>query len=225
VKLILQDDVGWLFINDRYIQEIDVSAIPNEGETYLISAIYSDEYYQVAIEDFNVAPITKIVSNEKGIIDYDSPGTAMPKSGLVPDLSNFIIEATFQNPYSVYEGNWSVGFMVRTISEDTFYAVVLSSDGYWDHILRTSTGRDGVLMTYGYTNVILKENGTNTMKVVIHDERGLLFVNNNFMGEIDIKDIIDSGDIYLIGAYYQDSKLPGKATEYNNYNVWKLASN
>jgi len=228
VKLVLQDDLGWLFINDRYIQEIDVSAIPNEGETYLISAIYFDEYYQVAVEDFNVAPVTKVVSNEKGIIDYDSYDSlfSMPKSGLVPDLSNFIIEATFQNPYSIDEGDWSVGFMLRAISEDSFYAIVLSSNGYWDHILRNPyTGRDGLLLTYGPTNVILKENGTNTMKVVIHDGRGVLFVNNNFMGEIDTKDIIASGDTYLIGAYYQDSKLPGKSTAYSNYNVWKLTSN
>ena len=223
LKVILQDDLGWLFINDRYISDLDVSAISTQGETYIVSAIYYDENFVVDVNDFKISSLTSVISNQNGIINHDSPGDLMPTSELLSDLSDVIIEATFENPYSVYEGNWSYGFGLRDLNPTTFYAVVLSSDGYWDHILRSeSKGRDGVLMTYGSTSVNLANGASNTMKVILHGSRGLLYVNGVFMGELDTKDILGTGNVYLIGAYYEDSKLFGKSTKYTNYNVWSL---
>lgn len=223
LKVILQNDVGWLFINDRYVSDLDVSAISAQGETYLVSAIYYDEKFAVDVSDFKVSPITPVISSQSGTIDHDIPGDAMPTSDLLPELSNLIIEATFENPYSINEGNWSYGFGLRDVALNTFYVVVLSSDGYWDHILRDEpNGREGSLMTYGSTNVQVSENATNTMKVILHGPRGLLYVNGVFMGELDAKNILGFGDAYLIGAYYEDSKIVGESTKYTNYNVWSI---
>ena len=77
-------------------------------------------------------------------------------------------------------------------------------------------------MTYGSTSVNLANGASNTMKVILHGSRGLLYVNGVFMGELDTKDILGKGNAYLIGAYYEDSKLFAKSTRYTNYNVWSL---
>jgi len=42
------------------------------------------------------------------------------------------------------------------------------------------------------------------------------------MGELDAKNILGFGDAYLIGAYYEDSKIVGESTKYTNYNVWSI---
>ena len=78
--MILQDDLGWLFINDRYISDLDVSAISAQGETYIVSAIYYDENFVVDVNDFKISSLTTVISNQNGIINNDSPGYLMTTS-------------------------------------------------------------------------------------------------------------------------------------------------
>ena len=141
-------------------------------------------------------------------------------------LADGIIEATFFNPYSSTEGNWSSGFMFRLDDQDQFHIVLIQTDGQWSHHLRTvSTGDNDQFLAGRFSSEIsTSSGGTNHIRIIFNGDAGWLFINDEYVQELDLSGITNEGYVSAVGSYFQGDGVDGKSTRFENFTIRELAS-
>ncbi len=141
-------------------------------------------------------------------------------------LENGVIEATFFNPYSSREGDWSSGFMFRLDDQDQFHIVLIQTDGQWSHHLRTvSTGDNDQFLAGRFSSEIsTSSGGTNHIRIIFNGDAGWLFINDEYVQELDLSGITNEGYVSAVGSYFQGDGVDGKSTRFENFTIRELAS-
>lgn len=138
------------------------------------------------------------------------------------DLRDFIVEARFFNPYPLSTGSWDYGFIVRHEDQNTQYRFVIFSDKSW--VLLNNTGDpEGTEIAGGeLPDLDISEGGSNLLKLVFSGERGLFYLENNFIAEMDISARMSSGSILVATGVYTGDEITGESTEYEDFTVWSI---
>lgn len=141
-------------------------------------------------------------------------------------ISNGIIEAMLDNPYSLAEGDWSNGFMFRSRTSPSiqqFHTVFVHTDGYWYHYLRTSPDADDQLMASGFSDAIVtSETGRNHVRVIFAEVQGWLFINGIFVTQLDLSSGPEFGDVSAITTYFEYEGVSGAITEFEDFVIRDL---
>jgi len=64
--------------------------------------------------------------------------------------------------------------------------------------------------------------GSNTLKLIFKDDKGLFYLNGEFMVELDLSERTNSGDIYIVTGVYSGDEITGEATDYSDFSIWAL---
>ena len=152
-----------------------------------------------------------------------------PTDGFVPTfdsgvvLADFVAEAAFTAPHSSSQAPWSSGFLFRRTDSNRFHAVLIHSGGNWSHYLRTGSAGDDDLVQGGPSPAI-ETRGTarNHVRVVAADGAGWLFVNDAFVAELDLGGLAESGELRLLGAWFENDETAGGVTPYQGFSVQPL---
>ncbi|MCE2407556.1 MAG: ABC transporter substrate-binding protein [Pseudomonadales bacterium] len=221
VRLVATDSIGLLFINDEYIKELDFSGVLQQGAIGL--NILSDiGTAPTRYESFKITPLRHVFGPAGGKIDHQMASTGSVDEYLTfPTLSNGVIEARFDNPYSASDGYWSGGFLFRNDAFDSFHVVVISSSGYWYHGLREGDPDNEQSVVERASGLISTTfPGTNTLRVVMSDGDGFLFINNEFVQKLDLSGLLAPGSVSALASYYIDDGIPGKSTTFSDFTIW-----
>ena len=162
-----------------------------------------------------------------GSIEHD------PDDGLIDGYwtgfkaTDAVIEARFFNPYSVHDGRWTSGFLLRDEPDGWgFHLVGITSRGYWIHSLRTGKTEseiENTLLDWGETSVINTFLwGYNDIRVIAIGDEGTLFINNQYVASLDLSGLKSGGYITAIGAYYTEDGLAGASTEFEDLTIKSL---
>ena len=167
---------------------------------------------------------TYIFGSLSGSIDHK------PNDGLIDvhranvSLSDSVIEARFFNPYSTQVGGWSVGFLLRSGRSNTFHAIVISSNGAWNHYLRTGDVDIGQDLAAEFSNHIdTNRNGSNQIRIITRGPEGWLFVNDEFVGKLDLSGLTSAGSVHAVGAFFRDDAIAGKSTRFEDFTIRRLS--
>ncbi len=112
--------------------------------------------------------------------------------------------------------------MFRRNSDGSFYALWVTSDKVWNLQLR----RDGVnyLIGHGFVpSLNTSPDGSNELKLVVRDTRGLLSLNGQFVSNLDVSDYSDPGQL-LVLAGFSDKILPGSTTHFSSSSASELSA-
>ncbi len=60
------------------------------------------------------------------------------------------------------------------------------------------------------------------MRVIAMGERGLFFVNGNFVSTLDLSDVTHAGDVAVMTGAYTDDEVAGKVRRYEAFSVGEL---
>jgi len=156
-----------------------------------------------------------------GNLDHD------PDSGFIPDynsgvaLRNAVVEATFVPPY--YDTRpWSSGFMLRWTDPLEQHIIVISGSGYWYHDLRAGTA-NAETVSSGYSPHIATSQGeTNHIRVISLEDVGWLFINGNYIAELDLSGVSEAGDVMVIGSWFNEDQFAGETTGFEGFTVRSL---
>ena len=134
-------------------------------------------------------------------------------------LENFIVEATFVNPYSASDYPWIMLLFFR----DGYRVWVKSENewglGFWLNSVWTD-GSDGQLPN---KVSLLKNNGeSNHLRLIASENLGCLYVNNMFVSEFSLSGLVQPGDI-AVGVGEPEYTLPGKVTEFKGFRVYTIS--
>ena len=137
-------------------------------------------------------------------------------------IANFLVSATFINPYDTSLNSWDYGFIMRRKANFPFAKVVISSTGQW----LADTGINAPYRQIG-SGVIMRSLETgkgkrNTVTVLGIEEHGMLFVNREFISLLDLSDVTGPGDFAVITGAFEGDEVPGAATKFEGFSGWQL---
>lgn len=136
-------------------------------------------------------------------------------------MSDMIVSATFVNPYSASSNDWDYGFIIRdsgTGANARFIEVVVTSRGRWDVAWRQGRGSDDQNIANGtLRNFDTSAGGRNTLWLAAFGERGLLFVNDEFISMLDLSDVAGPGDVAAITGAYEGNEVAGAVTRFEDF--------
>ena len=141
-------------------------------------------------------------------------------------LTDFIVAATFVNPFTAASAPWDYGFIIRKSGVEAtsrFITVAVTSSGHWEAFWRQGSGSESQVIANGTLRSF--ETGTggqNKLWLAAIGERGLLFVNGDFISMLDLSDITGPGDVAVITGAFTGDEVAGAVTRYEDFTISAL---
>ena len=237
---------GFLFVNNQYTAELDLSGITSEGDIALIGALFTNEESDddiYAVNNFVIRPILTHSSDDgtDGTITNDPNTSNIPIGSFIfsdsgGNLDDYIVTVNFDNTlastngsrwdYSIAEGpplSSSPGYL-------TWYLVLMDT-GYWYHMQRTASGDYSTIASAQSSAINTASGGNNQITLVIRGNTGILFVNNQFITVLDNTSLGSNGRYlntnlvgaathvsYLVGGLFANANIAG--TEFTDHYIY-----
>lgn len=151
-----------------------------------------------------------LAHTEDGFIDAQYAGV---------NVADFAAEATFAVPYSRLDGSWDIGFMFRDAGIDNQLRLAIESNGVWS--LANQSGSDFNLIAEGQLeNLNTSVGESNKVLLLTQGATGYLFVNDEFISELDLSERTDPGDFALAIGLYEGNEVEGEQTGYSDFAIW-----
>ncbi len=224
VRVITLDDRGWLFINGAFEVELDLKEISGTGSVSLIDHWFRNHQYPgktTVYKDFSVRPIELEHGPEDGSIEHDADDGFVDVHPVRVWVADGIIEARFFNPFFVPEREWSSGFLFRR-SDDGVHAVIMAGQGYWEHKVSTEDGWEDLAGEWDDT-ITTSRGNANLLMVVMLGERGYLFINNTYLVDLDLSNLMEAGGVRAVGSFFTGHAVNGVSTQFERFAVWSIA--
>ena len=126
------------------------------------------------------------------------------------NVRNFTISADFEVPYSESVGDWSVGFIFRNPTRNNL-SYVSAWDGIYGHYERHD-GED-TLIDAGYVSNQNRNVGDkNKMKLIVIEDRGWLFVNSEYVTDLDVGGASERGSLEIATGFFTGEEVAGETT-------------
>ena len=150
-----------------------------------------------------------------------------PSDGSVEDkyvgvsLTDMIVTATFTNPYSAATDSWNYGFFIRgsgTGSSARGILVAVTSHGRWHTGWRQ--GGSSEIQTIAEGRLGSFDTGaqrSNKLWLAVFGERGLLFVNDEFISELNLSSVTRSGDVAVFTGAFTGAEVAGAVTRFEDF--------
>ena len=150
-----------------------------------------------------------------------------PQNGRVETYSAGIsmldaaVSATFVNPYSASAGSWDYGFLIRSGNSGAAVRVLVTSSGRWEVTIAASSSnretRQGTLSTFNSG-----AGKRNSIVFFTAGNRGVMFVNGQFVSQFDLSRIQQGGNISVITGAFTGNEASGAATRYESFQAIQL---
>ena len=141
-------------------------------------------------------------------------------------LSDAIVSAVFLNPYSAASDSWDYGFIIRrsgTGPSAKFLNVVVTSRGRWEVYWRQgSSGNNQAIAEGSLGRFDTSLGGQNRLWLSVFEERGLFFVNGEFVSSVDLSEVAGAGDFAVITGAFAGNEVAGAVTQYEDFQISPL---
>ena len=130
---------------------------------------------------------------------------------------NVVVEATFHNPATSSNRDWSHGFLFRATNfRDDYYVVTINGDGKWRYENRADDPDLRVELELESSHIKTGTGEKNVLRIVTVEDKGWVYVNGKYQGEMDLKAIGAGGGVRAIVI----DKETGE-TRVDGFTVWK----
>ena len=142
-------------------------------------------------------------------------------------MSDMVVSATFVNPYSAASNGWDYGFIIRDeggSGHDTH--IVVTSNRHWIVNWR-SNGRNpdtSQKIASGRINEFdTRIGGSNRLWLLAAGNRGMLFINGEFISMLDLSAHTGTGDIAISTGNFTGNEVDGAVTKFEDFQGGSLA--
>jgi hypothetical protein len=230
IGVVFVGDIGWLFINNSLVTDLDLSDVTGAGDIRVVTGVYGETHLRSGFAtNFGAFQIVRPSSILK-----DPSGELVKETGKLSGLAsskkpvNSYSTVTMKNPYGPSEP-WSYGFVFRR-DEGMGYIVFnsASSLGYnWDLSYRwkaSDASTESVITTGTVSNLKLNSGDSNKLGLMVIDDVGVLYLNDQKVAELDLSSIPVAGTTGIAAGFFtgEDWEPDGTVTEFEDWNVWSL---
>ncbi len=221
IIVVISESSGILFINNIFVDELDLGELTSSG-TVDIGAAAETGTSPTEFTNFKIVPLRKVYGPGVGEIEHHMQTTReIDGQSTFAFITDGIIEAQFVNPFIQQEGSWSNGFLFRQADYDHFHVIIASSSGWWYHGLRLGDPtNEKELAGEASGHISTERDGINRVRVVTLGDQGWLFINGEYVDQLDLSGLVDAGYVSAIGSYFQDDGIAGYSTRFEDFTIW-----
>ena len=170
-----------------------------------------------ATGDFSGSPVYGPESGEL-VHDPSEPFVKVLEANVL--VENFIVEATFANPYDSAEAAWSNGFFFRD-NRDGQLRLYFLSDARW--VLEFVQGNEFETLDQGTLDDFDDtKDGQNTLRLAVDGDSGLFSFNGRLVAELDLSAHSGLGTISVGTGFNTDNEQRNASTEYEFFTIWSI---
>jgi TIR domain-containing protein len=159
-----------------------------------------------------------IFGPEEGSLVHDADDETIAIYPASVDLRDFMVEATFWNPYSTSIGTWDYGVLFRDEYGNNQFRLMIFSDQTWR--LENVTDTTDVIIQEGQLlGLDTSESGLNTVTLYSQGDGGALYVNGEYIAPLDLSARQNSGDIRIGTGFQSGNEINGYSTYYQGFRV------
>ncbi|MBC7263400.1 MAG: tetratricopeptide repeat protein [Chloroflexi bacterium] len=227
LRLVVQGDTAFFFVNDEYITALDVSEKNVPGNVWLGTGMrrgYLIAGKSTRYEDFTVWPLGEIYGPADGALAHNEDGSLSAQyTGL--RLRDFLAYARFYNPYDRAERTWSYGFGFRDMGGDNEYRLYVDSEGVWALESVTKSGDESEFKKIAggkIRDLDTSPTGSNFLHLAAQGGTAIFFVNGEYVATLDVSGKNVAGDIWVGTGLKKEHGMAGKSTRYEGFTIWPL---
>ena len=157
-----------------------------------------------------------------GTLEHTPDDNHVPGYDSETTLVDSVIEATFVPPHYEKSRLWSLGFVFRNSGPLEYHVLAIRSNGYWYHRVRKGDRNLVNVDSRHSQHISVSEGSTNHVRVLALGDVGSLFINGNYVSELDLSGWSKAGSVSVIGAWFADDEYSGEATIYREFTVRSL---
>ncbi len=224
LRLVAIDSTGWLFVNDEFVTALNLEGGASEGDVAVMTGYHRGSERQGSSTQFRGFAVRepRLVETASGELAHADDGL-IKSQWVASGVGDFIVSATFINPYTADVGSWDYGVAFRDDPNrrNAFDAVAVGSDGSWEHFRRDGANAS-VHSDSGRARVDLGEKAGNTLWLMAVGGAGVLSVNREPADALDLSGAPLRGGVWVGTGFYEGNEVPGYATSYADVEVWSL---
>jgi hypothetical protein len=169
----------------------------------------------------NTGPPVRVYGPTEGLLEHKDDNLVKLVRTQVR-LRDFVVEVAFYNPYSRAEGPWDCGILFRESGQGGEMLLIMDSNGEWVLKNRTAEGASNRIQGGTLPGLEMDEGQANRIWLAAYGNRGLLYVNDVFVSELDLTSRLSAGNIIAAIGLYEGDEIAGKSTRYTHFSVWSL---
>ena len=215
---------GWLFVNQSYVGDFDLSRHTHAGEVGIRASIYdldaADDFAVIPYENFRGYDLQRRYGPTSGTIEHADEIIGGHSSGL--RSRDFVAEAIFRNPVAggrfPQGGSYDYGFVFRNPAYNHLEVLAVHSGGGWEH--QTRSVGDNEYTELGSDRLSNWRDGAgsqNHLLLIAMGETGWLFVNGELEATLILNFNMEPGNISAMAGFYNNS---AHDVDFGNFVVW-----
>jgi hypothetical protein len=165
---------------------------------------------------------TLVFGPQSGNLPHQVDNELLEAESASVDLKDFVVEARFYNPFATSEGPWDYGFVLRHEAENKQFRFVIKSNKTWAFLNNTGSPDGAVLAEGELPDLDVGQGGSNLIKLVMEGNKGLFYLNDILITELDCSARTNSGDIYVATGFFIGNEMAGAVTEYKEFTIWSI---
>ena len=246
IKLIAKGNTGLLYVNGVAVADLDLLARSNAGTVSVATGVFENDqksgetthYENFTVQSIFDAPATvqaearttrvafvATVEFSRNPIFGPSNGTLTHNGSIAvytahDPVSDLVIEAKFYKPYAASTAiAWDYGFMFRDKGGNDQFRLGVKSDRRW----WLSDGANFTPIVSGtIARLDVNDNGSNIIKVIAKGNTGLLYVNGDWVANLDLSARSNAGTVSVATGMFEGDQKSGKETRYENFTVQSI---
>ena len=225
--LIVQGGTAHLLVNGEYIGEpLDISSELRAGDVSVVTGTFTGNEQKGAVtryEGFTIWELESAFGPTSGTLAHNTKDGVVTQLNAGLSLTNVLVNVVFGNPYGIQTGGFDFGLFIRNdtggTAQNNTLGLAVSSDSRW----RYYYWAESTPLSQGtVTNLDTTEGGTNAVLLLAIGDVGWFFLNGDFVAELDLSRIQDSGDVSLLTGAFRENEIDGQATMYEGFEVFAL---
>jgi serine/threonine protein kinase/uncharacterized membrane protein len=217
MRLITIGSFGWFFVNDVFVSQIDLSGHEESGDVLVGTGFFQGNTRPGATTRYDSFAVWELAADRPadGSMPHEIDGQIEFSELTAEPRRDFLASLTFTNPYAADQADWDYGLAFRD-NRQGYYALMVQSNSVWSLYYR-ATGQEGRKIGDGQlTRFALGAGEQNNVVLITSGPTGLLIVNDELAGVLDLSDNNAAGGISALTGYFADSEVPGSATDYSS---------
>jgi|TARA_B100001964_G_C14240020_1_gene604487 hypothetical protein len=230
VGVVFVGDIGWLFVNNKLVADLDLSDVVGAGDIRAVTGLYGSTHMRSGFATnfgaFQIVRPSLILKNPSNTLIHGS-GT-VPMWETVKKLANSYITVTIMNPYGPPK-YWSYGLQFRADAGMGYivFNSITNAAYNWDFSYRwdrLGPWTESVITSGTASNLKLSAGDSNKLGLMVVDDVGVLYLNDQKVSELDLSSITGTGKSGVSAGWFvgDEWEPEGAGTEFEDLHVWSL---
>jgi len=235
IKIIAQGTMGIVAVNSVVLPALNLPQPAAAGDVAISSGFYSDNLVHlrpVPFQNFQVwnlsaaststgspftmTPTTIIAGPASGSLLERADTVQTTISGV--NVSDFFTTVVFVVPADVsVPWDFTIGF--RDAGGVDHYRLTITSGGQW----RIALGTNAPAASGTVANLATSPGQENTIDLLVQSSAGAVALNGTDFAVLDLSSGSTSGDVWIATGNSSSNTLPGRTTQFSDFEVWSLA--